>query len=116
VTGGGWGLIADQARRECQERRARLLAHPDLARRLCGPPWNFKRPEQWTGFVPPATYGAQVNSSPFRAALVELLTDLEAREREQAEDARASAGMGTDRGSEIAVPGAPPAPERGSDR
>lgn len=36
-----------------QERRRAVLAHADLAERLCEHPLNYKRPDQWTGFIPP---------------------------------------------------------------
>jgi hypothetical protein len=38
-----------------QQRRASVLAHPDLAARLTQPPLNYARPDQWNGYIPPAT-------------------------------------------------------------
>lgn len=38
----------------CAERRARVLAHPDVAIMLTWPPLSFPSPELWTGYVPPA--------------------------------------------------------------
>jgi hypothetical protein len=42
-----------RAEAETAVTRERVLAYPDLAGRLTRPPLNFKRPEQWNGYVPP---------------------------------------------------------------
>ncbi len=47
--------IRTDARRAADERRRRVLAHPDLAQRLTARPLGFQRPEQWNGYVPPAS-------------------------------------------------------------
>jgi len=39
-----------------QQRRAAVLAQPDLAAELTRPPLNFTRPEHWNGYIPPATW------------------------------------------------------------
>ena len=36
------------------DRRAAVLSHPDLAKRLTQPLFSYARPEQWTGYIPPA--------------------------------------------------------------
>ena len=61
------------------EQRRLILAYPDLAAQLCAPPLCFKRPEQWTGYIPP-TFDRErpdgtvpQNDSPIRAALMALL-------------------------------------------
>jgi hypothetical protein len=38
---------------ECAERRARVLKHPDLAKRLTEPPLGYSDPAHWNGWVPP---------------------------------------------------------------
>ena len=37
-----------------QHRRAAVLRHADLARKLTEYPLNYTRPAQWNGFIPPA--------------------------------------------------------------
>jgi len=68
-----WHELLAAARAEagaaCRERRAAVLAHPDLAARLCQPPIGYARPDQWNGYIPPATWREQHNDSPRRAAL-----------------------------------------------
>lgn len=77
-------LTADLAivSQAAQARRARVLAHPWAAKRLCLI-FGYTRPEQWTGYVPPATTAeGDHNDSPLRAALLELLRDVAAHEAE----------------------------------
>lgn len=83
---GGWGYIEQQARAECDARRARVLAHADLAARLTEPPLSYTQPQQWTGYVPPRTWGERLNTSPQRAALVEICTEAMCRDGDQAVD------------------------------
>ncbi len=74
----------------CRERRERVLAHPDLAARLTQPPLNHTDPARWNGYVPPATWGdytwkdgtldERKNSSPERAALVDICAEALRRE------------------------------------
>lgn len=71
-----------------QKRRARVLAHSDLAARLTQDPIGYARPEQWNGYVPPRTWGGTVhreypNDSPRRAALVELAAEALRREPQE---------------------------------
>ncbi len=54
------------------ERRRAVLAHADLAERLCEEPLSFARPDQWTGYIPPAVWQGTPNTSPRRRALVEI--------------------------------------------
>lgn len=70
---------AAAARAQLAEQRRLILAYPDLAARLCAAPIGFKRPEQWTGYIPP-TFDRErpdgtvpQNDSPVRAALMALL-------------------------------------------
>jgi hypothetical protein len=73
-----WSEAYAQGRQANQDRRARVLRHPDLAARLCAPPLGYQRAEQWNGFVPPKYLPAdlngvtRINTSPRRAALVEI--------------------------------------------
>lgn len=55
--------------------RDAVLAHPDLAAKLTQQPLDYTRPEQWNGFVPPELWNGQINDSPRRAALVELVDE-----------------------------------------
>jgi hypothetical protein len=70
---------AAAAHAQLAEQRRLILAFPDLAARLCAAPIGFKRPEQWTGYIPP-TFDRErpdgtvpQNDSPVRAALLALL-------------------------------------------
>lgn len=54
------------------ERRRAVLAHADLAERLCEEPLSFARPDQWTGYIPPAMWQGTPNTSPRRKALVAI--------------------------------------------
>lgn len=69
-------------------RRARVLAQPDLAKRLTQPPFTYEFPEQWGGYIPPKTIERQgrvvENPSPQRKALIALLNDVLAAEQQQA--------------------------------
>jgi len=38
---------------DCAERRARVLKHPDLAKRLTEQPVGYSDPAHWNGWVPP---------------------------------------------------------------
>lgn len=91
-----------------QQRRARVLKHDDLRLRLTQEPINYARPEDWNGYIPPASdfddgcpncrrdpgrggcstphlHTRRVNDSPRRAALVALAQEALRRElKEQA--------------------------------
>lgn len=75
-------LHAAQAQRE--ERRARVLAHPWARARLCHI-FGYKKAGNWNGYVPPRSDPAEdkgnqlarPNTSPQRAALVQLLRDVQ---------------------------------------
>lgn len=81
--------LVEQARIQCQARRDRVLAHPDIAAKLTKPPLNYSKPEIWNGYIPPATTGALVgartNSSVVRKALIAICNEVV--EREQSPDA-----------------------------
>lgn len=69
-----------EARRTTAQRRARVLAHPDLAARLVSR-LGFERPDQWNGYVPPRLgQNDELNTSPRRTVLIEIAA--EALERE----------------------------------
>lgn len=57
-----------------QGERAMVLRHPDIAKRLCDPPQRYAQPEQWNGYIPPATWREQPNGSPVRRQLLEIVT------------------------------------------
>lgn len=65
-------------------RRGLVLAHPDLAAKLAEQPLCFNRPDQWTGFVPPAIWctGA-INTSPVRVALLAVAAEAERRNQQR---------------------------------
>lgn len=91
-----WRDALAQSKQESRARRARVLAHDDLTKRLAQ---LMSDPKQWSGWIPPRTlpedtcthcargrrchgaHRARVNDSPRRAALVEIAT--EALRREQ---------------------------------
>jgi len=96
-----WRRAVTASKRECQARRTRVLAHPDLAQRLTEPPLRLVRPECWNGYIPPRTlpdndrvhcgphgglrcrdrpHRTRVNKSPIRRQLVEIATEAIARE------------------------------------
>lgn len=81
-----------------QARRASVLKHPDLARRLTEPPLGFRTSTDWSGYIPPAAdpqdpcdrcradpgkggcrnrgrHTARLNDSARRRALVELVDE-----------------------------------------
>ncbi|GAB3213300.1 hypothetical protein GCM10027294_43570 [Marinactinospora endophytica] len=64
-----------------EERRAAVLAHPDLADRLTKHPLFYTRPEQWHGYIPPEQWHGVPNNSPERAALVEIYDEALRRQR-----------------------------------
>lgn len=72
---------AATARAQSREQYRMVTAYPDLRDRLCQPPIGYKRPEQWTGYIPPAQLAAgetgyvRLNDSPRRAALMKLVEE-----------------------------------------
>ena len=74
-----WQSAAKLAREEREEQRRLILRYPDIAARLCAPPLDYKRPDQWTGYIPPRwdapneAFVVRPNDSPRRVALLELL-------------------------------------------
>lgn len=85
-----WQPALSTATARCAERRRRVLSHPDLAELLTLPPLDYARPDQWTGYVPPALWGDERqpdgtfldkrNTSDRRAALVAICAEAHARE------------------------------------
>lgn len=104
-----WRTAMANSRAESAARRARVLAHEDLAKRLTEPPLRLSNPQRWSGWIPPRTLAedtcaecardrracrgrphlARVNDSPYRRALVEIAA--EALRRETAADAAGAA-------------------------
>jgi hypothetical protein len=79
--------IAQRARAEIAEalvaiddRRTRVLSHPDLAARLTERPICHEKPDRWNGYVPPAMWREEQNNSPVRAALVNICAEALQRE------------------------------------
>lgn len=71
--------MRDGAARNAHQRTA-ILAHPDLAKKLTEPPISLARPEQWSGYIPPAvTCTNAINPSPVRAALWAIAAEAERR-------------------------------------
>lgn len=66
----------------CVARRARVLAHPDIAAALTRRPLSYAKPEDWNGYVPPSTWRERRNDSPQRVALIELCNAVAEREQE----------------------------------
>lgn len=75
-----WGPMRAEALARSKDRRARVLAHPDLAGTLTKPPLDYARADQWTGYVPPATWSGSMNDSPRRTALVMVCAEALKRE------------------------------------
>lgn len=77
---------ARAAARQTADQHKLITRYPDIRAKLCDPPLDYAKPEQWHGYIPPA-YDAErvdgvvpLNDSPRRAALLE-----EAAERADAE-------------------------------
>lgn len=79
---GGWDQFVEEERAKCRDRRDRVLAHPDIAKRLCERPLSLSTPEVWSGYVPPYMWRDQVNNSPVRAQLMEILHAVAEREKQ----------------------------------
>jgi hypothetical protein len=90
-TGALWRNALAKAQQESAQRRAAVLAHPDLAALLCQPPLGYSSPDKWNGFIPPRFLPpdskgiVQPNASPGRAVLVAI--SAEALDRDGAHDA-----------------------------
>ncbi len=75
--------ILAESRRQAAARRDRVLRHDWATKRLCVI-FGYKQATQWSGYVPPRSdpaddHGPQLsrpNTSPHRAALVQLLRDI----------------------------------------
>lgn len=82
-----WMKALADAKRETQERRKRVLAHPDLAAQLTQPPLALTDPVKWNGYIPPRTLPSgdgnpydKVNDSPVRRQLVAIAAEALRRE------------------------------------
>lgn len=76
-----WDRYTATPRLQNERRRALVLRHPEVARRLTRPPLDYARPEQWTGYIPPESWNGEHNDSPRRAALLDIIAAAEAVER-----------------------------------
>ena len=72
---------ARAAAKQTDDQHKLITRYRDIAAKLCDPPLNYKRPDQWHGYIPPA-YDAEradgvtpLNTSPVRAALMALLEE-----------------------------------------
>lgn len=79
-----WEHAVRDATARMRDRKAAVLAHPDLAQRLTEEPLNFARPDQWNGGIPPEMFNGEHNDSPRRAALVEIAEEATRRSSELA--------------------------------
>lgn len=82
MKGSQWESYAAEEHRKNQARRTRVLAHPDLAQRLCDRPYSLPTPEMWTGYVPPDLWRERHNDSPIRAQIIAVMNAVKAREDE----------------------------------
>lgn len=100
-----WRQAVAKSKRESAARRARVLAHPDLARRLTDAPLGLSDPARWSGWIPPRTlaeeacvycqsgkgnpacrgwpHRARVNDSPVRRQFVDIAAEAMRRESGQ---------------------------------
>lgn len=67
-------------REKCQARRARVLAHPDIAADLLKPPFSASNPLFWSGYIPPAYHMGKHNDSPIRKQLIAICNKVAERE------------------------------------
>lgn len=76
-------------RERARVRRARVLAWPAIAARLTEEPLNYKWPEQWNGYVPPANRAGgsveETNVSIRRQALIDICNEVAEAERHRDE-------------------------------
>ena len=81
-----WEAARLESKERSQRRRELVFKHPDLAKQLLSNLIGYSRPENWNGWIPPATVAARdgyvPNDSPRRAALVALVEEAERREAE----------------------------------
>ncbi|OZM74013.1 hypothetical protein CFN78_06920 [Amycolatopsis antarctica] len=70
------GDATAEAKQRSEERRERVLRHPDLASQLTAMPGPYRDPRTWNGYVPPShdAYN-RPNDSPRRAVLVRLCAE-----------------------------------------
>lgn len=67
-----------------ETRRDHVLKHPEIAKRLCDPPYSAPSPEFWTGYIPPAYHQNKPNDSPVRRQLMAICKAVEAKEEREA--------------------------------
>lgn len=83
-----WNDVVAEARKRCRARRARVLAHPQIAAKLTQPPLRYRDPSFWTGYIPPKIIegpsGPIENRSPERRALIEICNEVIEAERQAA--------------------------------
>lgn len=99
-----WQKAFEESRQASTERRARVLAHPDLAEQLTELPYAISDPARWSGWIPPRTlpedlcpgcasgscdgreHTARPNRSPIRKQLVDIAAEALRREQQPALD------------------------------
>ena len=80
-----WAYSLEVARETTTSNRELVMKHPDLAERV-RVLYRLGRAENWNGYVPPALRPANenntvdVNRSPYRAELLEILAEAHRRE------------------------------------
>jgi hypothetical protein len=90
----GCVMAARAAAKQTDDQHKLIARYRDIAAKLCDPPLNCDRPEQWHGYIPPAYDGERengttpLNASPVRVQLMALLE--EAAVRADAEMGRAA--------------------------
>lgn len=81
------GIVGDATLTACRYREA-VLNHRDLSERLRAL-FQLKRPDVWNGYVPPRIdHDNTYNDSPYRAALVEIVTEALKRDGEFTDEDR----------------------------
>ncbi|TAK32286.1 MAG: hypothetical protein EPO40_02885 [Myxococcaceae bacterium] len=100
-----WQIAAIASAATSAERRDRVLAYPDLVKRLTEPPFAISNPMRWNGWIPPRTLPRQacgpscgrvrsctlpeyahatpINDSPVRTQLVEIAAEAYRRDVEE---------------------------------
>jgi hypothetical protein len=69
-----------EERGKAESRRARVLAHPDIAVLLCRPPLNMTHPQMWSGYIPPRYHMGKPNPTPVRTQILAILNKVVERE------------------------------------
>lgn len=77
-----WEAKLAESKPNSLNRKALVMAYPDLVAKLTQPPIGFRRPEEWSGWIPPELdEDGQVNPSRRAAGLRALVEEAERRAR-----------------------------------